>query len=117
MVRTRRGASRVGCLVTLLVLGAACYYGFRIGKVKYNASSYQHVMEASLRVAETFTDKQIKDRILAEADSLGLPDEAKEITLVRTGRHIEVSAEYDVIVDLPFKKKTSHFTPSAVFDY
>jgi hypothetical protein len=117
VVRTRRGASRVGCLFTVLVLVGACYYGFKIGKVHYNASSYQNVMEASLRVAETFTDKQIKDRILAEADSLGLPDEAKEITLVRTGRHIEASAEYDVIVDLPFKKRTYHFTPNAAFDY
>ena len=117
MVRTRRGVSKVGCLFSTLIVVGACYYGFRIGQVKYNATSYKNVMEASVRVAETFTDKQIKDRIIAEADSLGLPDEAKEITLVRTGRHIEVSSEYDVTVDLPFKKKTYHFTPNAAFDY
>jgi hypothetical protein len=117
VVKNRRGASKLGCLLSTLLLVAAGYYGLKIGQVYYNASEYQNVMKASLRIAEVSTDKQIQDRILAEADTLGLPDEAKEITLVRTGRHIEVSAEYDVTVDLPFKKKTYHFTPNAAFDY
>ena len=71
----------------------------------------------NIPVEFSFAEGDVATEILAEADSLGLPEEAKEITLVRTGRHIEVSAEYDVTVDLPFKKKTYHFTPSAVFDY
>jgi hypothetical protein len=117
VVINRRGASKIGCLFSTLILAAVAYYGLKIGQVYYNASSYENVMKASVRVAEISTDKQIQDKIVAEADTLGLPDEAKEITLVRTGRHIEVSAEYDVIVDLPFKKKTFHFAPTAAYDY
>ena len=117
MVKNRRGASKLGCLLSTALLVGACYYGLKIGQVYYKASEYENVMKASLRVAEVSTDKQIQDKILAEADTLGLPDEAKEISLVRTGRHIEVIAEYDVTVDLPFKKKTYHFTPNAAFDY
>jgi hypothetical protein len=117
VVKNRRGASKLGCLLSTLLLVGAGYYGLKIGEVYYKASEYKNVMKASLRVAEVSTDKQIRDRILVEADTLGLPDEAREITLVRTGRHIEVSAEYDVTVELPFKKKTFHFTPNAAFDY
>jgi hypothetical protein len=117
VVTNRRGASKIGCLFSVLILAGAAYYGLKIAQVYYNASSYENVMKASVRVAEVSTDKQIQDKILAEADTLGLPDEAKEITLVRTGRHIEVSAEYDVTVELPFKKKTFHFAPTAAYDY
>ena len=78
MVINRRGASKIGCLFSTLVLAAVAYYGLKIGQVYYNASSYENVMKASVRVAEVSTDKQIQDKILAEADTLGLPDEAKE---------------------------------------
>jgi hypothetical protein len=74
-------------------------------------------MKQQLRFAETLTDRQIYDRIVARADSLGLPEEAKDITLERKGRHISVSADYTVMVELPLHNRSFHFSPFVEYDY
>jgi hypothetical protein len=116
MVRPRRGAT-LGCLLTVLLLIAAGYFGLKVGQVYWEHAQYEDTMKQHIRFAETLTDRQIYDRIVAKADSLGLPDDAKEISLERTGRHIAVSADYVVLVELPLHVRTFHFTPRAEFDY
>ena len=117
MVRTRRGASKFGCLLILAVGVAAIYYGFKIGQVYWNNYSFEDEMKQQTRFAETLTDKQIHDRIVARADSLGLPEEARDVTVERKGRHISVSADYTVIVELPLTKRSIHFSPLVEYDY
>jgi hypothetical protein len=117
MVRHRRGATSLGCLLTSLLLIASGYFGMKIGQVYWENAQYEDTMKQHIRFAETLTDRQIYDRILAKADSLGLPEGAKEISLERTGRHIAVSADYVVLVELPLHVRTFHFTPRAEHDY
>jgi len=117
MVRKRRGASTFGCLFMALLAIAAVYFGLKIGKVYWDASDYESEMKANAQGAELLTDKQIHDRIVAKADSLGLPDEAKEITVERVGRHITVSADYVVLVELPLHTRSIHFSPRYEYDY
>ena len=118
MVRRRRGATSLGCLLTVLLLIAAGYFGMKIGQVYWNNAQYLDTMKQHIRFAETLTDKQIFDRIVAKADSLGLPDDAKEVSVERTAtRHIAVSADYVVLVELPLHVRTFHFTPRAEIDY
>ena len=117
MVKTRRGATTTGCLFMGLLLVAAIYFGMKIGKVYWNNIDFQDTMKQNIRFAETFTDKQIHDRLVAKADSLGLPDEAKEITVERKGRHISISADYMVTVELPLHNRSFHFSPRAEYDY
>lgn len=117
MVKTRRGASKFGCLVFLALGLAAVYFGFRIGQVYWNNYSFQDEMKQQVRFAETLTDKQIHDRLAARADSLGLPEEARDVTVVRKGRHISVSADYTVVVDLLLQKRSIHFSPFVEYDY
>lgn len=117
MVKNRRGVTKFGCLFGTLLLVAAVYFGLKIGKVYWDASDYQSEIKANAQGAELLTDKQIRDRIVAKADSLGLPDEAKEVTVERVGRHISISADYVVIVELPLHTRSIHFSPQYEYDY
>src|SRR3954466_10900044 len=117
MVKSRRGASTFGCLLMLLLGIATIYFGMKIGKVYWNNLDFQDTMKQNVRFAETLTDKQLHDRLVAKADSLGLPEEAKEITVERKGRHISISADYMVTVELPLHNRSFHFSPSAEYDY
>ena len=117
MVSNRRGATTLGCLFTVLVLVAGGYFGLKIGNVYWNFYQYEDTMKQHIRFAETLTDRQLYDRVVAKADSLGLPEEAKEVSVERVGRHIEISADYVVMVELPLHVRTFHFTPRAEHDY
>src|SRR6185503_13821610 len=101
----------------MLFLVAIGYFGSKVGKVYWDAKEYENVIKASVRLADTQTDKQLYDRIIAKADSLGLPEEAKEITVERKGRHLEISADYMVMVELPLHNRSFHFSPYAEFDW
>ena len=117
MVKSRRGVSTFGCLFILLLGVSTVYFGLKIGQVYWNNYSYEDGMRQQLRFAETLTDKQIYDRIVARADTLGLPEEAKDITVERKGRHISVSADYMVMVELPLHNRSFHFSPLVEYDY
>lgn len=117
MVKTRRGATTFGCLFMALLGIAAVYFGMKVGQVYWVNAQYEDTMKQHIRFAETLTDRQIYDRIIAKADSLGLPEEAKEVSVERTGRHLSISADYIVMVELPLHNRSFHFSPHAEFDY
>ena len=72
MVRTRRGAGRIGCLVMLLIVTAIGYFGINIGEAYFNFYRYQDRMKSEARFADHSTDAAMKMRIAAFADSLGI---------------------------------------------
>ena len=113
----RAGATTLGCLFTMIVLVGGVYYGKKVGQVYWNYSVYKNAIVQHTRLAETLTDAQIRARLAAKSDSLNLPDEAEDVTVVRTGRHISIAADYSETVDLPLQKRTFHFTPKAEYDY
>ncbi|HET9426592.1 MAG TPA: hypothetical protein VFO55_14595 [Gemmatimonadaceae bacterium] len=117
MVRNRRGAASFGCLFTAVVLVAGAYFGARIGQVYYNFYQYEDTMKQHIRFAETVTDSQLVKRLVAKADSLGLPEEASDVSVERVGRHITISADYVEVVKLPLRNRSFHFTPKAEHDY
>lgn len=117
MVKARRGVSTFGCLFTVLVLVAAGYFGLKIGNVFWKSYEFEDTMKQQARFAEMFTDDQMMKRIVAKADSLGLPEEAQDVTVERQGRHISISADYVEMVELPLHVRRFHFTPKAEYDY
>lgn len=117
MVRRRRGAGSLGCLVTLLVIVTVGYFGFKVGEVYWHFYDYQDTMVQQARFAEHYTDVQIRRRLVAKADSLGLPPEASDITIERTGRHISIGADYVELVELPLHVRSFNFSPRAEHDY
>ena len=80
---TRRGASTLGCLVTLVLFMGALYYGTEVGRIYYRYYSLVDVMKVQARFARNQTDQVIRRNILSRIDELGLPSEARRLQIRR----------------------------------
>lgn len=111
----RRGASRLGCLIPLLILAVAAYIAVDFGEAYFRFYQFKDAMGQEARFATTKTDDQIVARLAALADTLQLPPGAELITIQRGPTTISISSDYDEVIKLPFKKEqVLHFNPSAV---
>ena len=108
-----RGRSSLGCLFALLIVAAAMYFGINIGEAYWRFYEFQDAMRQEVRFAKQIPDERIKLHLAALADTLGLPEEATEITVDRTAGDISVSAEYSERVELPLYVRIIRFRPRA----
>jgi hypothetical protein len=113
--RSRRGASTVGCLFTILILVALLYYGLDAGRIYWDYYRFRDEMETSARFASSQTDDQIRQHLRAFAQDLGLPSEAHRIVIRRTEYppRVSIRTHYTVELLLPFTRKEITFTPVA----
>ena len=110
----RRGESRLGCLLGLLVVVTAIYFGVDFGETYFRYYQFKDAMGQEARFATTKTDDQITTRLSALADTLQLPPDAAQIHIDRSPTVITISSDYDEVVKLPFnKEKVLHFHPMA----
>jgi hypothetical protein len=117
VVRTRAGAITLGCLVWLMVIAAAVYFGSGIAETYIKYRKYQDAMAHELRYRAKIPDWQLRNRFKLIADSLGLPEDAGIVTIQRTPGRISVTAHYEETIDLPGMKKEWHFEPKAAMSY
>jgi hypothetical protein len=113
MVTRRHGKSSLGCLVSLLFLAAAIYFGVNIGEAYFRFYQFQDAMRQEVRFAQHNSDAVIMRHLRVQADSLGLPEAAGEVTLQRDGRHMEIESEYYQHIELPGYVRELHFNPHA----
>ena len=113
MVTRTRGASTLGCLFTMVVLGAIAYFGVNVGRVYWRFYEYQDDIRQEVRFASQHTNDQIRTALRASADSLGLPEAAGKILIRRNDTSISVEAEYYENVELPMYVKELYFHPHA----
>jgi hypothetical protein len=113
MVTRRTGRSALGCLATLLFIAAVAYFGVNVGEVYFKFYQFQDAMHQEVRFAQHNSDAVILRRLRVQADSLGLPEAAGEVTLQRDGRHIELESEYYQHIELPGYVREMHFNPHA----
>ncbi len=113
MVKPRAGASRLGCLVGLLLVVTIVYFGYNIGEVYFRFYRMKDAMEQEVRFAETHGDSTIRAHLTAVADSLGLPEGAGRVTIERTRSGIVISSDYSEHVELPLFVREFHFAPRA----
>jgi hypothetical protein len=113
MVRTRRGAGRVGCLVMLLIIAVIGYVGSNVGEAYFNFYRYQDRMKSEADFAVNNTDAAMKMRIAAFADSLGLPDPASKVVVRRGAHDVFIYANYTVRIQLLRQVREIHFNPTA----
>ena len=111
MVTTRRGASKLGCLFSLLIVVTVVYFSVGFGEVYMRYYRYRDAMQQEARFAERTADDSIKKRLAAFADSLGLPSEATRVDVTRTADRITISAKWSEHVDAPFFTRELHFAP------
>ena len=114
MVTARRGASRLGCLVGALLLVTVAYFGFNIGEVYVRFYRLKDAMAQEARFAHNRDDNDIRLRLAAVADSLGLPDEAGRAIITRDAARITIKVDYTEHVELPLFVREFHFAPQVV---
>lgn len=113
--RDGRGATSMGCLVSLLVVVAALYYGVNIGELYFRYYRLLDEMQQQAQIAPSLDDSTIRRRIQAAAKDIGLPPEAQQVTVVRRAspREIVIEVQYSETVDLPLFHHTFDFHPKA----
>ena len=112
MVRSRRGTSRLGCLFSLLLMVTVAYFGANVGEVYLRYFRMRDAMDQEARFASSHDDDQIKQYLVAMADSLGLPESAGRVLIRRGARGITISSQYSEHVELPLFVREFHFAPS-----
>lgn len=111
--RVRSGASRLGCLIQLIIVVGIIYFGAYACQDLLDYYRFQDAMKQEARFASKRTDQQIKDRLRMFADSVGLPVAAQDVNIVRDELSIHIWSEYDQPLRLPFDwKKSIHLVPS-----
>lgn len=117
LLRDRAGKGGIGCLGTIVVFVLVIYFGSRFIPPWVRYEQFRDEMRSNAQFATTLTDSVIRLRLVAQADTLGLPSEAMRIVIRRrVGRPstISISAEYTERVDLPILGiKLLHFKPKA----
>jgi len=107
----RRGTSRIGCLLGVLLLVTLVYFGVNIGEVFVRYYRFRDAMEQEARFAQTRDDETIQQHLAAFADSLQLPEAASRVTVRRSANRIAISSNYTVTVELPLFVREFHFSP------
>jgi hypothetical protein len=115
LLGNRRGKSRLGCLIWLLVLSMAVYYGWGIGQ--HYLAYYQMLdeMQVQARVAKDLDDNVIHRRLSLKAEELDLPAEARLVVIRRLERPREVviTTSWQVFLEVPFYTRRVTFRPTA----
>ena len=117
VIRSRRGASSSGCLLSLLIFVAVLYYGVHIGEVYFRYYRLLDEMQTQSRLAPGLDDGTIQRRIQSAIEEIGIPDSAgtRQLRIRRTAspREIVIETYYSEFVSLPLFNHTFSFHPRA----
>jgi hypothetical protein len=111
MVAGRRGAAKLGCLFSMLVVVALIYFGVNVGGPYVRYYQFRDAMQQQVRFAERKSDAEIVASLRLKADTLALPGEAQRIRIRRTPSRITVWTEYAETIDFPFVTRDITFRP------
>jgi hypothetical protein len=117
VVGRRRGRTKIGCLIGALAAVTIAYFSVNVAEVYWRYYRFSDAMKTEARFASRRTDDEIKRKLAALADSLGLPEGAGKIRVRRTQRHISISSEYYERVELPLVVREILFTPQAEWTF
>lgn len=110
-----RGATRLGCLISLLILVTVAYYSVNAGTVYFKYWRLKEEIRSQARLAPSLDDQTIHRRILRKVEQLDLPPEARKITIRRSTRprEIWIQITYRETLELPFFRYTVTLSPEA----
>jgi hypothetical protein len=108
-----RGISKLGCLLSLLVIVTVVYFGLSAGEVYFRYLKFKDAMAQEVRFRGDLSDESIKARLRSVADSLGLPEEAGNITVTRDKRVVHLRSRYYDVIELPGFHREILFEPRA----
>ncbi len=103
----------MGCLGWLLIVAVAAYIGAHVGQPYFRYYQYRDAISQRIRFAAVRKDTDIRKDIFASADSLGLPEEAYHLDMVRDSGAFRVAGAYDDTWSLFNYTRTVPFTINA----
>ena len=111
--RGRRGASMLGCLVSIVLFLGVLYYGSHIGGVYWRYYQMLDDMRQQAQRADQVTDDAIEAHLTAQADSI--LGQTPDFRVKRGGRpsRITIQTEYTETVVLPGFNHTFMLRPHA----
>ena len=114
MVTPRAGRGKLGCLLLLLVLAAVVYVGVDVAEAYWRYYRFRDAVEQEAQYSTTRSDDDIKRRLVALVDSLGLPEEAgRRLQVRRSANRLVIQTEYTEHIAKPLYKRDIKFAPSA----
>jgi len=111
VVGRRRGRANFGCLFSVLLLVTVVYFGVNVGEPYFRYYRFLDGMKQEARFSSQFTDDQIQTRLAALADSLGLPEAARQVRVRRESNRISLSSSYYERVEMPLIVRDILFSP------
>lgn len=110
-----RGEGKLKALFWTGVLLLVAYVGYKT--VPAYVAEYQLqdkiVNEARFSTVNRRTDEDLRDVIFREIQDLSIPARREDIKIENTSRHVRITVEYTVPVDLFFYHTELHFSPSS----
>ncbi len=118
----KRGESKIGCLIYLLVFAYFVYLSFQLVPAYYKREELRDQLDIAARSYYQLKDKPevMYNMILKKAQELEIPLRREDIQVRLRRGEVEISAEYDVEIDFLFTKKIFLMKPSAtmpIYDF
>ncbi len=98
--RGEAGKAYVGCLLLIFVVAVAAYVLRDVPGVFWRYYQMQDEVKSEASFAPGLSDAAILARLVATADTLGLPLGPKDWTITRAQNQIDIEAAYDDSVAL-----------------
>jgi hypothetical protein len=99
--RGQAGDSKIGCILWLLLLGSGALVAWKAIPVKIQTSELYDYMVEQAKWAANAPPEAIQRRILNKAVELGLPVEAKQVTVDKPGDKVRMRANFVVPLEFP----------------
>jgi hypothetical protein len=102
-------------LISLLIVVAVFFVGFKIVPVYFNYYQFQDAIEEEARI-QSYTGKSendIRETVWKRAQQLDLPIASPDdLKIERTGSSVSIETEYTVHIDIPIHPFDLNFKPN-----
>lgn len=104
-LRDQTGASKLTLLVFGAILAAAVYSGYKIIPFYYAYFELQNQMEQVVRLAQTLSDAEVREKIEYHIEHLDIPVETRDLKVSRDGGFLKVGLEWQEVFYVTFRGK------------
>ena len=102
--KSRRGASTLGCLFFLVVIGAAGYVGLKVGTAYWDYFDVRQKIRETLNWAvagQAKSDGEIFQKVVANVRQAGLELKPRDVKITHSGENLTISASWTREIEFP----------------
>ena len=102
ILRKRSGRIKIATLLFLVVLAVGTYFGIEVGGVFFRKMKLEESIRQHISFAGQLEDAAIRQQIIGEIRSMGLPPQAQQVGITRTAspRVLHITVAYSETVNL-----------------